>query len=76
MSEKKRIDMVLFYVVDKKRNKVKDIEIALGNDDTSKMEAFMKLKKNRTDIKSDDVVMSMEVTDVMEGLPLFTNHTI
>jgi selenophosphate synthase len=70
------LDIVLFYVMDKKRNKVKDMEIAIGNDDASKMEAYMKLKDGNVNITSDDAIMSIEVKDVMDAMPLYSNYTI
>lgn len=78
MNKAKRegFDIVLLYVEDKKRHKVKDIEVAIGGDDASKMEAYMKLKNGSVNITSDDVIMSIEVKDVMDAMPLYSNYTI
>lgn len=70
------LDITLFYVMDKKRGKVKDIEVAIGSDDASKMEAYMKLKDGSVNITSDDVIMSIEVLDVTEAIPMYSNYVI
>ena len=70
------LDITLFYVMDKKRGKVKDIEVAIGTDDASKMEAYMKLKDGSVNITSEDVIMSIEVKDVMDAIPMCSNYVI
>ena len=70
------LDITLFYVMDKKRGKDKDIEVAIGTDDASKMEAYMKLKDGSVNITSEDVIMSIEVKDVMDAIPMCSNYVI
>lgn len=75
-AKRESLDIVLLYVEDKKRHKVKDIEVAIGGDDASKMEAYMKLKNGSVNITSDDVIMSIEVLDVTEAIPMYSNYVI
>lgn len=74
--EKKSLDMVLLYVEDKRKHKVKSLELAIGRDDEAKMRAYIKLTEGKANITKDDVINSMEVHDIQAALPTFVNHKI
>lgn len=75
MTQKKsKIDLVLFFVLDKKDRKVKNIEIVSCNDEASKAHAIMHLKKRAT--KATEVIMSIKAHDILGALPLYSNYAI
>jgi len=74
--EKQGFDIVLLYVEDKKRHKVKDMEFAIGADEDAKMKAYTRLTESNTSITNSDVINSMEMYDIQDALPIYVNHKI
>lgn len=73
---KQKLDIVLLYVEDKKNNKVKDIEIAVGIDEDAKTKAYLKLTESNTNITSDDVINKIELCNIQAALPTNINHKL
>lgn len=75
-AKRESLDIVLLYVEDKKKHKIKDMEFAIGVDDDAKMKAYTQLTESNTSITYSDVINSMEMCDIQDALPIYVNHKI
>lgn len=75
-AKRESLDIVLFYVEDKKKHKIKDMEFAIGVDEDAQMKAYTQLTESNTSITYSDVINSMEMCDIQDALPIYVNHKI